>query len=367
MGGLVMSKKMIVMLLMLSIIAFGKNDVKTKAADESIGTIAESNWQETEMGKLKSVTGTQRAGNWDVFGEKANDVGFLMEPERSTADLQFHYYSLENGKWKIKKYYAGEISEYQSKGYSVGGIRKKGKKTYVCQRTGKKKIRIIVYNNKKKVIKKKSFNVKKLLEKSVRNKKSEYIVTSNLYVTGKNKVRILYWSANGSAKKTYIGGYADLNIKTGKIVKKKRVKFLPKSWEGGYLVGEDGENYVIAKASNGKILRKISARYGEPENIDEQLREKHGEFYECSRTFDFQSGRVMFINASGVYYATAKSDKVVKIADNSELTYYQFGTASRYVKRIIMKDKSEFYISYCDGAFSDSWKEQEYLVYYKKK
>lgn len=359
-------KKCIATILAMSMSLSVKINTPIKASESNVETSAESTWQETEMGKLKNVTGTQRAEDWKIFGEKKNDVGFMMEPERSTAGLLFHYYLLRDGKSKIKTYYAGEISEYDNKNYRVGGIRKKGNKTYVCQITGKKKIRIVVYNNKKKVVQKKTINVKKLLQKEVRNKKSEFIVTSNLYVIGKNKVRILYWSSNGSVKKTCIGGYADLNIKTGKIVDKKKVNFLPQSWEGGYLVGEAGENYVIAKASTGKIVKKVSSRYGEPENIDEQLKEKHGEFYECRRTCDFQSGKVMFINASGVYYATAKSKAVVKIADNSELPYYQFGTASRYVSRLVMKNKSEFYISYCEGAFPESWNYQEYLVHYKK-
>lgn len=322
-------------------------------------------YKETIVGKLQYPTNPEHLAASEVFGLTENDAGFLAEPDTNTGGVYLYYYSLKGGKKKKTAYYTGKRKKYGTSG-KIGGIFIKGNKTYVCklwEKSKTKKLQLVVYK-KKKLVQKKSFAASDFFPKKDRKKKNYYFEAGNIYVTGKNTVRVLYGCMTAVNTIRY-GGYADINLKTGKITKRCKLSFKPESFEGGYLAGIDNDNYVFAKASTGKVVRKFSKYYGEPKDIKD-TENKDEMTYGYKRTHSFQSGKLMFTNTTGIYYASASSSKVEKVIDYKNMNYFQYGIRSRYIQRIIMKNRSEFYISYCDGAYQDSSKYWETIVCYQK-
>ena len=342
----------------------GVHGERVKAETTAVENSQTVKIQETVLGNLKKETGGNLLfSGCEIYGTKKSSAEIIVEPAEKLKKVYLHYYNFNQDKIERKPLYVGKKKEYTNK--KIGGIRKQGSKTYVCRVLKNKKIQIVGYNKKNKEIMKRTFSLNEVMKKSERKNKDILLDVSNIYVTGKNKMRVLYSYQTDTG--AYKGGYVDLALKKGKIKKIKKVNFKPEVIEGKYMMGVDKDNYIFAKVEIGKVIRKVSTHYGEQADIDEQLTTyEDGKIFNYARKHDFKNGKVMFTNTTGIYYASATDNTVSKVADNKDLAYYQYGTYKRYIQRIIMKSRSEFYISYGEGAFQDSSTIKECIVRYKK-
>ena len=300
------------------------------------------------------------------YGEKKNDVGFLnLNPLKKLSFCSVKNGRITNTYYWIAKKYMTEENCYIRKGNTI---------FVCCNETGEgmtdMKLTVLRYKRGKRTGKFKipatNFLSKKEKKRSSKKKYYYTVKADHIYYLSKNKIRLLYQLECPNKKKSEAhNGYADVNLKTGRVKKRAIVDFVPENIEGGFITGIDEQkNFVVARAGTGKRIMTIPAEYGVNANENYALPAGVTEKTFLS-AYDFQSGNVMFANVSGIYYASVAKKSVEKIMDYKNMEYFKGDENSRYLSRIVMKDSKDFYVVYSDSS-SLSDQIYDYLVRYNK-